>query len=112
MELDQEKKRLILSHRAVVEAEKQELKKQLLVDIESGSVLEGTVQRITDFGHSSILAVWTGLSIFHNSPMNMWRNRQTWLQKVRKVTVKVLSVDRDKRTDFPVHQGDSPWTME
>ncbi|NQD69002.1 S1 RNA-binding domain-containing protein, partial [Bacillus haikouensis] len=45
VELDQEKNRLILSHRAVVEAEKQQQKKKLLTDIESGAVLEGTVQR-------------------------------------------------------------------
>ena len=50
VELDKEKNRLILSHRAVVEEEKVRQKNEILRFYTSGQVIEGTVQRITDFG--------------------------------------------------------------
>src|SRR5690625_159177 len=50
VDLDKEQNRVILSHRAVVESEESEQKQNLLQSIEVGQVLDGTVQRITDFG--------------------------------------------------------------
>lgn len=50
VELEKDKSRLILSHRAVVEEEKNKQKQNLLDSIEVGETLTGTVQRITDFG--------------------------------------------------------------
>ena len=50
VELDQEKNRLILSHRDVVREEKEKKKLGVLETLQAGQVLEGTVQRITDFG--------------------------------------------------------------
>src|SRR6185312_5425064 len=50
VELDREKNRVILSHRAVIEKEKSEKKSTLLDSITVGSTIEGTVQRLTDFG--------------------------------------------------------------
>ncbi|MEJ8776809.1 30S ribosomal protein S1 [Pseudogracilibacillus sp. ICA-222130] len=50
VDLNKEQNRVILSHRAVVESEEAEQKQNLLQSIEVGQVLDGTVQRITDFG--------------------------------------------------------------
>jgi small subunit ribosomal protein S1 len=50
VEMDQQKNRLILSHRAIVEGEKASKKEQLLGGIHEGDVLEGTVQRLASFG--------------------------------------------------------------
>ena len=47
VEMDQEKNRLILSHRAVVEAKKAEKKVEVINNIHVGDVIEGTVQRIS-----------------------------------------------------------------
>ena len=49
-ELDKEKGRLILSHRAVLEAQKASKKQQVIDTIRQGDVLEGTVQRLANFG--------------------------------------------------------------
>src|SRR5699024_405076 len=49
-DLDKEQNRVILSHRAVAEAEEDAKKQELLQSLESGQEIEGTVQRITDFG--------------------------------------------------------------
>ncbi|MCL6708249.1 S1 RNA-binding domain-containing protein, partial [Pseudomonas sp. R2.Fl] len=50
VELDKEKNRVILSHRAVVEEELVQQKENVLESLKEGQVLEGTVQRLTDFG--------------------------------------------------------------
>lgn len=50
VELDRDKNRVILSHRAVVEKEQSERKQEFLQTLEAGQVLEGKVQRLTDFG--------------------------------------------------------------
>lgn len=50
VEIEPENNRLILSHRDVVLEEKEKRKKELLANMKVGDILEGTVQRITDFG--------------------------------------------------------------
>src|SRR5690606_37101371 len=50
IELDREKNKVILSHRAVLEDEANQAKKQVYDEIEVGAIIEGTVQRLTDFG--------------------------------------------------------------
>jgi len=50
VDLDKEQNRLILSHRAVLELEADKEKEALLKSLTKGEVIEGTVQRITDFG--------------------------------------------------------------
>src|SRR5699024_7826543 len=50
IEMDREQNRLILSHRAVVEEQEEKHKKELLDTLEAGQVIEGTVQRLTNFG--------------------------------------------------------------
>ena len=50
VELDKEKSRLILSHRAVVESEKASNKKRVIEGIQTGDIIEGKVQRIAVFG--------------------------------------------------------------
>ncbi len=112
VELDQEKNRLILSHRAVVEAEKQEQKKQLLVDIESGSVLEGTVQRITDFGAFVDIGGVDGLVHISQLSHEHVEKPSDVVTEGQKVTVKVLSVDRDnERISLSIKETlPGPWS--
>ena len=50
VELDREKNRVILSHKAVVEQELDKKKKEAVSSLQAGDVVEGTVQRLTDFG--------------------------------------------------------------
>ena len=49
-ELDKEKGRLILSHRAVIEEQKTNNKKKIFGEIHAGDILNGTVQRLAPFG--------------------------------------------------------------
>lgn len=112
VELDQEKNRLILSHRAVVEAEKQQQKKQLLTDIESGAVLEGTVQRITDFGAFVDIGGVDGLVHISQLSHEHVEKPSDVVNEGQKVQVKVLSVDRDnERISLSIKETlPGPWS--
>ena len=50
IEIEPSENRLILSHKAVVEAEKESKKEELLSSLHDGDVVEGKVARLTDFG--------------------------------------------------------------
>ena len=50
IEIEPSENRLILSHKAVVEAEKETKKKEILETLKDGDVVEGKVARLTDFG--------------------------------------------------------------
>jgi small subunit ribosomal protein S1 len=112
VELDKEKNRLILSHRAVVEQEKGKQKKAILDAIEPGKVLDGTVQRITDFGAFVDIGGVDGLvHISQLSHQHVDRPSDV-VEEGQKVTVKVLSVDRDnERISLSIKETlPGPWT--
>src|SRR5699024_8961803 len=50
VDFNKEQNRIILSHRAVIEAEDDEKKEELLKTLEAGQVIEGVVRRLTNFG--------------------------------------------------------------
>jgi small subunit ribosomal protein S1 len=95
VELDEEKNRLILSHRAVVEEEKQKAKKKLLDEIQPGDVLEGKVQRLTDFGAFVDIGGVDGLVHISQLSHEHVEKPSDVVKEGETVKVKVLSVDRD-----------------
>jgi small subunit ribosomal protein S1 len=95
VELNREKNRVILSHRAVVEKEQEEKKQQVLQSIQPGDVLEGTVQRLADFGAFVDIGGIDGLVHISQISHAHVDKPSDVLQEGEKVKVKVLSVDRD-----------------
>ncbi|MDQ0271097.1 30S ribosomal protein S1 [Cytobacillus purgationiresistens] len=95
VELDKEKNRLILSHRAVVEAEQGKQKKQVLTSLEAGQVLDGTVQRITDFGAFVDIGGIDGLVHISQLSYQHVEKPSDVVSEGQEVKVKVLSVDLD-----------------
>ncbi|PFN78792.1 30S ribosomal protein S1 [Bacillus sp. AFS076308] len=95
VELDKEKNRLILSHRAVVEQEKGKLKQNRLSSLEVGQVIDGTVQRITDFGAFVDIGGIDGLVHISQLSHEHVNKPSDVVQEGQQVKVKVLSVDRD-----------------
>ncbi|MDQ0161516.1 30S ribosomal protein S1 [Bacillus alveayuensis] len=95
VELDREKNRVILSHRAVVEKEQAEKREELLNSIQPGDILEGTVQRLADFGAFVDIGGIDGL--VHISQLSHTHVEKTSdvVEEGQKVKVKVLAVDRD-----------------
>ena len=92
-ELDKEKGRLILSHRAVVEDEKAAKKQQVIESIKEGDVLEGTVQRLASFGAFVDLGGVDGLVHISQVAHEHVDDVSTVLAEGQTVKVKVLSVD-------------------
>ncbi|MGM2836917.1 S1 RNA-binding domain-containing protein, partial [Bacillus cereus group sp. Bce025] len=86
---------VILSHKAVVELELDSKKKEAISSLKEGDVVEGTVQRLTDFGAFVNVGGVDGL--VHISQISHERVEQPSevLEQGQKVKVKVLSVDAD-----------------
>ncbi|MDX1258659.1 30S ribosomal protein S1 [Exiguobacterium sp. K1] len=95
VELDQEKNRVILSHKAVVEGELNAKKKETLEHLEVGQVLEGTVQRLTDFGAFVDIGGVDGLVHISEMAHHRVERPSDIVTEGQKVEVKVLGVDRD-----------------
>ncbi|MCA1030536.1 30S ribosomal protein S1 [Bacillus timonensis] len=95
VELDREKNRVILSHRAVVEQEKQNKKQNIIQSIEVGQVLEGKVQRLTDFGAFVDIGGIDGLVHISQLSYSHVDKPSDVVNEGESVTVKVLSIDRD-----------------
>ncbi|MEC2077488.1 30S ribosomal protein S1 [Metabacillus fastidiosus] len=95
VEIDKEKNRVILSHRAVVEKEQVEKKQELLDSIQAGDVLEGTVQRLTNFGAFVDIGGIDGLVHISQLSHTHVDKPSDVVEEGQKVSVKVLSVDRD-----------------
>jgi len=95
VEMDKEKNKVILSHKAVLEDESKKGKEQVLAGLTPGQVLEGTVQRLTDFGVFVDIGGVDGL--VHVSEL-AWTHVEKPSDVVKegdKVQVKVLKVDKD-----------------
>lgn len=112
VELDKEKNRLILSHRAVVEQEKGKQKQNRLSAVQVGQVIEGTVQRITDFGAFVDIGGIDGLVHISQLSYEHVDKPTDVVHEGQQVQVKVLSVDRDnERISLSIKETlPGPWS--
>lgn len=112
VELDKEKNRVILSHRAVVEEELVQQKENVLESLKEGQVLEGTVQRLTDFGAFVDVGGVDGL--VHISQLSHTRVEKPSdvVTEGDTVKVKVLSVDKSTgRVSLSIKDTlEGPWS--
>ncbi|MGM9987523.1 MAG: 30S ribosomal protein S1 [Bacillaceae bacterium] len=96
VELDREKKRVILSHRAVLEQEAKKQKQVAIGRIKEGDVLEGKVERLTNFGAFIDLGGVDGLVHVSQIAHQRVTDPSEVLEVGQTVNVKVLSVDLEK----------------
>lgn len=111
-ELDKEKGRLILSHRAVVEQEKASKKRQVIDNIKEGDVLTGKVQRLASFGAFVDLGGIDGLVHISQVAHEHVDDVSSVLAEGQEVKVKVLSVDHaNERIALSIKETmPGPWT--
>lgn len=95
VEMEKENNRLILSHRAVVELEKESQKEEVMDSIHPGDVLKGKVQRIASFGAFVDIGGVDGLVHISQLSHEHVEKVSDVVKEGQDVTVKVLSVDRD-----------------
>ncbi|MDN4594201.1 30S ribosomal protein S1 [Polycladomyces subterraneus] len=111
IEIDPSKNKLILSHKAVLEEEAEKKKRATLESLQEGQVIEGTVQRITDFGAFVDIGGVDGLVHVSELAWNRVEHPSDVLAEGDKVQVKVLKVDRDnERISLSIKETQpGPW---
>ena len=112
VELDKEKNRLILSHRDVVRDEKEKKKMDILDTLQAGEVLEGKVQRITDFGAFVDIGGIDGLVHVSQLSHEHVDKPSDVVSEGDTVKVKILSIDRDsERVSLSIKETlPGPWS--
>lgn len=112
VELDKEKNRLILSHRDVVRDEKEKKKMDILETLQAGEVLEGKVQRITDFGAFVDIGGIDGLVHVSQLSHEHVDKPSDVVSEGDTVRVKILSIDRDsERVSLSIKETlPGPWS--
>lgn len=111
VEIEPSENRLILSHKAIVQAEHKEAAKKLFATLEAGQVVEGTVARMTNFGAFVDLGGVDGLVHVSEIAYERVEKPSDVLKTGQKVQVKVLSVDPDReRISLSIKQTlPGPW---
>jgi len=111
VEMDKEKNKVILSHKAVLDDEVKVKKQSILDKIQPGQVLEGTVQRMTDFGVFVDIGGVDGLVHVSELAWNRVDKPSDVVKEGDKVQVKVLKVDREnERIGLSIKETQAgPW---
>ncbi len=112
LEINPEQNKLILSHKLVLEEEHARKKEETLNNLQVGEVLEGTVQRLTDFG--AFVEIEDGIDgLVHVSELAWHRveHPSDVLSEGDTVKVKVLKVDREnERISLSIKETQpGPW---
>ncbi|RYG73621.1 30S ribosomal protein S1 [Lentibacillus lipolyticus] len=95
VDLDREQNRVILSHKDVVQDELNEKKHEVLQTLEEGQVLEGVVERLTNFGVFVNLGGIDGLVHISQLAHEHVEKASDVVSEGDSIKVEVLSVDRD-----------------
>lgn len=95
IEIDKERKKVVLSNRAAEEERREQLKDDLFTNVKPGDVLEGTVRRLADYGAFIDLGGLDGL--LHISEMSWMRvnHPKEVLKEGQKISVMVLKLDKE-----------------
>ncbi|MDK2779851.1 MAG: small subunit ribosomal protein [Trichococcus sp.] len=95
VELEPSENRLILSHKAVVESEKEANKGKLMDELVAGDIVEGTIARLTNFGAFVDLGGVDGLVHISQIAHEHVKNPGDVLAIGQTVKVKILSIDKE-----------------
>ena len=111
IKLDKEKSNLVLSRKAVLEEVNSEEKEKLLSELQEGSVLEGTVKNLTDYGAFVDLGGVDGLLHITDISWSRINHPSESLSIGEKIKVKVIKFDKeDQKVSLGVKQLiDDPW---
>ena len=96
IEIEPSENRLILSHRAVVEKQREAQREEALKTLQAGEVVEGKVARLTNFGAFVDLGGIDGLVHVSEISFDRVEKPADVLKVGQEVKVKILSVDADR----------------
>jgi small subunit ribosomal protein S1 len=111
LKYDRKRNNVVLSRRSIVTSEKETEKKDILSSIQEGNVVEGVIKNITDYGIFIDLGGIDGLLHVTDISWGRIAKPAESFHKGEKITVKVLSFDREKeRVSLGLKQlTDNPW---
>ena len=111
IKIDEPRMNIVISRRKLIEEQREELKKQLLSDIQPGQIRQGVVKNIADFGAFVDLGGIDGLLHITDMSWSRLNHPSEMLSIDDEVEVMVLRVDHDRerialglKQKFP-----SPW---
>jgi len=96
LEIDRNKNRVVLSHKQVLEEEKEKLKEHTWATIEEGQIIKGIVKRLTDFGAFVDIGGVDGLIHVSDLSWQRVKHPSDIVKEEQEVEVKVLSIDRER----------------
>ena len=111
IKLDRKRNNVVLSHRAVVEASMGEERAKLMHTLKEGSIVQGTIKNITEYGAFVDLGGIDGLLHITDMAWRRVRHPSEVVQPGQEITAKILKFDTDKnRVSLGLKQmGDDPW---
>jgi len=97
VKINQEYKNVVVSHKALIEAELEAQKQQIISTLEKGQVLEGTVKNITNYGVFIDLGGVDGLVHITDLSWGRVSNPREVVQDDEKLKVVILDFDEEKK---------------
>jgi small subunit ribosomal protein S1 len=111
IKLDQKRNNVVVSRRAVVEAESSEERDQLIESLQEGQVIKGVVKNLTDYGAFIDLGGIDGLLHITDMSWKRIKHPSEIVEVGDEIEVKVLKFDRERtRVSLGLKQmGEDPW---
>ncbi|MBA3979465.1 MAG: 30S ribosomal protein S1 [Alcanivorax sp.] len=111
IKLDPKRNNVVVSRRAVMEAEHSAEREQLLESLQEGMVVKGIVKNLTDYGAFVDLGGIDGLLHITDMAWKRIKHPSEIVEVGQEIEVKVLKFDRDKmRVSLGLKQlGEDPW---
>jgi len=97
VKINQEFRNVVVSHKALIEAELEEQKKQIISGLEKGQVLEGVVKNITSYGVFIDLGGVDGLIHITDLSWGRVNHPEEIVELDQKLNVVILDFDDDKK---------------
>jgi len=97
VKINHEYKNVVVSHKALIEAELEQQKKEIIANLEKGQVLEGTVKNITPYGVFIDLGGVDGLIHITDLSWGRVNHPEEIVQLDQKLNVVILDFDDDKK---------------
>ncbi len=97
VKINQEFKNVVVSHKALIEAELELQKKEIIAKLEKGQILEGTVKNITSYGVFIDLGGVDGLIHITDLSWGRVNHPEEIVQLDQKLQVVILDFDDDKK---------------
>ncbi len=97
VKINREFKNVVVSHKALIEAELEQQKKEIIAKLEKGQVLEGTVKNITSYGVFIDLGGVDGLIHITDLSWGRVSHPEEIVQLDQKLNIVILDFDDDKK---------------